>query len=87
MDDGFHASMGFTNVGMADTVDTHQKMTLDGIDLAFELTPGTEAPVEMNVYFPQFRTLCMAHNAADTMNNLLLRAEPWSGMQRLVIRS
>ena len=51
--------------------DAHHKMVLDGIDVEFELTPGTEAPAEMNVYFPPFRTLCMADNAADTMNNLL----------------
>ncbi len=36
---------------------------IDGIDFEFQLTPGTEAPAEMNVYLPQFRTLCIAENA------------------------
>ena len=42
----------------------------DGVDIVFELTPGTEAPAEMNLYFPQFRVLDMAENATHTMHNL-----------------
>lgn len=30
---------------------------VDGVDIEFQLTPGTEAPSEMNLYFPQMRTL------------------------------
>ena len=37
----------------------------------FQLTPGTEAPAEMNFYFPQMRALCAAENACHTMHNLL----------------
>ena len=44
---------------------------IDGIDFEFQLTPGTEAPAEMNVYLPQFRTLCIAENAVRTQHNLL----------------
>ncbi|SDC08724.1 Alkyl sulfatase BDS1, metallo-beta-lactamase superfamily [Cupriavidus sp. YR651] len=44
---------------------------IDGVDIEFELTPGTEAPAEMNVYLPQFRTLCIAENAVRTQHNLL----------------
>ena len=43
---------------------------IDGVDIVFELTPGTEAPAEMNLYFPQFRVLDMAENATHTMHNL-----------------
>jgi alkyl sulfatase BDS1-like metallo-beta-lactamase superfamily hydrolase len=42
-----------------------------GVQVEFQLTPGTEAPAEMNFYFPQMRALCMAENAIQTMHNLL----------------
>lgn len=45
--------------------------TVDGVEIEFQLTPGTEAPAEMNLYFPQFRTLCMAENATHTQHNVL----------------
>src|SRR5262249_41170744 len=35
-----------------------------------QLTPGTEGPAEMNLYFPQFRVLDMAENATHNMHNL-----------------
>lgn len=44
---------------------------IDGIDFEFQLTPGTEAPAEMNVYLPQSRTLCIAENAVRTQHNVL----------------
>lgn len=50
---------------------TGQEMTIDGVTLAFQVTPGTEAPAEMNVYLPQMRALFMAENANATMHNLL----------------
>ncbi|EMB4115363.1 TPA: MBL fold metallo-hydrolase [Pseudomonas aeruginosa] len=45
--------------------------TIDGVEIEFQLTPGTEAPAEMNMYFPQFKTLCMAENATHTQHNVL----------------
>lgn len=45
--------------------------TVDGVEIEFQLTPGTEAPAEMNMYFPQFKTLCMAENATHTQHNVL----------------
>jgi alkyl sulfatase BDS1-like metallo-beta-lactamase superfamily hydrolase len=50
---------------------TGQEMTIDGVTLAFQVTPGTEAPAEMNFYLPQMRALFMAENANATMHNLL----------------
>lgn len=50
---------------------TGQKMTIDGIDLEFQMTPGTEAPTEMNTFFPQFKAMWMAENTTNTMHNLL----------------
>ncbi|PYE17492.1 alkyl sulfatase BDS1-like metallo-beta-lactamase superfamily hydrolase [Williamsia limnetica] len=45
--------------------------TIDGVTIEFQMTPGTEAPAEMNFYFPQMRALCMAENATHTLHNLL----------------
>ncbi len=39
--------------------------------MAFQLTPGTEAPAEMNIHFPDRRVLCIADNAARAMHNIL----------------
>jgi len=38
--------------------------------MVFQLTPGTEAPSEMNIYFPQFRMLNIAENVTHNMHNL-----------------
>lgn len=50
---------------------TGETLTLDGVRLEFQLTPGTESPAEMNVYLPDFRALCMAENANATMHGVL----------------
>ncbi len=54
------------------TVDrTGQELTLDGVKMRFQYTPSTEAPAEMNLYFPDLRILDMAENANVTMHNVL----------------
>lgn len=45
--------------------------TIDGVEVEFQLTPGTEAPAEMNMYFPAQRALCAAENATHTLHNIL----------------
>ena len=50
---------------------TGTEMTIDGVTLVFQVTPGTEAPAEMNFHLPQMRALFMAENANATMHNLL----------------
>ena len=50
---------------------TGEELTLDGVKMVFQLTPGTEAPAEMNTYFPQFKALWMAENTTNTMHNIL----------------
>ncbi len=52
-------------------VRTGQELTVDGVRLQFQLTPGTEAPAEMNIYLPDLRALCMAENANASMHNVL----------------
>jgi alkyl sulfatase BDS1-like metallo-beta-lactamase superfamily hydrolase len=65
---------------------TGEKHTIDGIDIEFQMAPGTEAPAEMHFYFPRYRALCMAENATHNLHNLLtlrgaLVRDPhvWSG--------
>ncbi|WP_424217165.1 alkyl/aryl-sulfatase (plasmid) [Streptomyces sp. BI20] len=40
------------------------------VNIEFQLTPGTEAPAELNFYLPDVRALCMAENATPTLHNL-----------------
>ncbi|GEM32591.1 beta-lactamase-like protein [Nocardia neocaledoniensis NBRC 108232] len=54
-----------------DITHTGQQETLDGVRITFQLTPGTEAPSEMNFYFPDHRALCLAENATHNLHNLL----------------
>ena len=46
------------------------KLTIDGLEIEFQLTPGTEAPAEMHAYFPKYRALWMAENCTGTLHNL-----------------
>jgi alkyl sulfatase BDS1-like metallo-beta-lactamase superfamily hydrolase len=50
---------------------TGQEITVGDVTMVFQLTPGTEAPAEMNFHLPQFRAVFMAENANLTMHNLL----------------
>jgi alkyl sulfatase BDS1-like metallo-beta-lactamase superfamily hydrolase len=50
---------------------TGQEITIGDVTMVFQLTPGAEAPAEMNFYLPQFRAVFMAENANLTMHNLL----------------
>jgi alkyl sulfatase BDS1-like metallo-beta-lactamase superfamily hydrolase len=46
------------------------ELVVDGVRIAFQVTPDTEAPAEMNFHFPDHRVLCMAENCTCTMHNL-----------------
>lgn len=66
-----------------ETGETH---VVDGVEIEFQMAPGTEAPAEMHFVFPRYRALCMAENATHTLHNLLtlrgaLVRDPhvWSG--------
>ncbi|MBM4791918.1 MBL fold metallo-hydrolase [Streptomyces sioyaensis] len=54
-----------------DITATGQEEVIDGIRMVFQLTPGTEAPAEMNFHFPERRALCVAENACHTLHNVL----------------
>ena len=49
---------------------TDETITVDGLEIQFQLTPGTEAPAEMNAFFPRYRGLWLAENCTGTMHNL-----------------
>lgn len=53
-----------------DVIRTGQEEIVDGIRMVFQLTPGTEAPAEMNFLFPERRALCMAENATHNLHNV-----------------
>lgn len=45
-------------------------LNIDGLDVEFQLTPGTEAPAEMNNYFPEYRAFWAAENCSGSLHNL-----------------
>ena len=50
--------------------ETGETLVIDGVEMEFQLTPGTEAPAEMNTWFPQHRALWLAENCTGTLHNL-----------------
>ncbi|MFM2587583.1 alkyl/aryl-sulfatase [Vibrio sp. TBV020] len=50
---------------------TGEERTIDGVKMVFQYTPGSEAPTEINTYFPEKKALWMAENATNTMHNIL----------------
>lgn len=53
-----------------DITHTGQELEIDGVTMVFQLTPGTEAPAEMNTWFPQKQALWLAENCTGTLHNL-----------------
>lgn len=51
--------------------ETGQELVVDGVRIIFQLTPETEAPAEMNFFFPDFGWLCTAEVCTHTMHNLV----------------
>lgn len=47
-----------------------ETMTIDGVEMEFQSTPGTEAPAEMNTWFPQFKAFWAAENITGTIHNI-----------------
>ena len=44
---------------------------IDGLEVVFQLAPGTEAPAEMHIFFPEYGAFCPGENVSHTMHNLL----------------
>lgn len=47
-----------------------EALTVDGVRMVFQNTPGTEAPAEMNTWFPDLRALWAAENISATIHNV-----------------
>jgi alkyl sulfatase BDS1-like metallo-beta-lactamase superfamily hydrolase len=47
-----------------------EEMTVDGVKMIFQNTPGTEAPAEMNTYFPDMKAFWAAENICGTIHNI-----------------
>lgn len=47
-----------------------EEMTVDGVKMVFQNTPGTEAPCEMNTYFPDLKAFWAAENITGTIHNI-----------------
>ena len=50
--------------------DDFEEMTVDGVKMVFQNTPGTEAPAEMNTYFPEWKAFWAAENITGTVHNI-----------------
>jgi alkyl sulfatase BDS1-like metallo-beta-lactamase superfamily hydrolase len=55
------------NVVIADDI---EELTVDGVRMIFQNTPGTEAPAEMNTYFPDWKAFWAAENIVATIHNI-----------------
>jgi alkyl sulfatase BDS1-like metallo-beta-lactamase superfamily hydrolase len=47
-----------------------EELTIDGVKMVFQNTPGTEAPAEMNTYFPDLKAFWAAENICATIHNI-----------------
>lgn len=53
-----------------DIVEDIEELTIDGVRMVFQNTPGTEAPAEMNTWFPDFKAFWAAENIVATIHNI-----------------
>ncbi|MFE6509732.1 alkyl/aryl-sulfatase [Nocardioides sp. NPDC057767] len=62
-------------IGLAEPTDsitrTGETRVIDGVEMEFQLTPGSEAPAEMNIYLPGRRALLLAENAVHSLHNII----------------
>ncbi len=50
--------------------DDFEEHTIDGVRMVFQNTPGTEAPAEMNTWFPDMKAFWAAENVTATIHNV-----------------
>jgi len=50
---------------------TGEQRLIDGVKMVFHMTPDTEAPAEMMIWFPQFKVFNSAELACHTLHNVL----------------
>jgi alkyl sulfatase BDS1-like metallo-beta-lactamase superfamily hydrolase len=47
-----------------------EEITVDGVKMVFQNSPDTEAPVQLNTYFPQFKAYWAAEIVTNTIHNI-----------------
>ncbi|MFT7306401.1 MAG: alkyl sulfatase BDS1-like metallo-beta-lactamase superfamily hydrolase, partial [Candidatus Azotimanducaceae bacterium] len=71
---GLGAALSMGNTGFIvpnDTITTTgETRNIDGVEIEFQMTPGSEAPAEMVFYFPQFKALCMSEITSHHLHNV-----------------
>ena len=71
---GLGAALSMGSTGFIPPTDivttTGETRTIDGIEIEFQMTMGTEAPAEMVFYFPQFKALCMSEITSHHLHNV-----------------
>lgn len=50
--------------------DDIEELVVDGVRIVFQNTPGTEAPAEMNTWFPDLKAFWAAENIVATIHNI-----------------
>jgi len=50
---------------------TGEKRVIDGVEMVFQLSPDTEAPAEMTIFFPRLKVFDSAELACHTLHNVL----------------
>ena len=70
---GLAASQGTTSLIPPTDIIRHtgEERTIDGVRIVFQLVPETEAPSEMNFFFPDHRALCISECATHNMHNII----------------
>ena len=74
VDAGLGKTVPVGSVGLIRPTDiiskTGETKNIDGVQIEFIMAPGTEAPAEMLMYFPQFKMINAAEDATHTLHNL-----------------
>jgi alkyl sulfatase BDS1-like metallo-beta-lactamase superfamily hydrolase len=72
--DGLGADLSMGSTGFVVPTDivreTGESRVIDGIEIEFQMTPGSEAVSEFVFYFPQFRALCMSEITSHHLHNV-----------------
>ncbi|MGE0623263.1 MAG: alkyl/aryl-sulfatase [Pseudomonadales bacterium] len=69
---GASLSMGTTSFVVPNDIvrETGERRVLDGVEIEFQMTPGTEAPAEFVFYLPGFKALCMSEITSHHLHNV-----------------
>lgn len=71
---GLGAALSMGSTGFVVPTDiirkTGERRVIDGVEIEFQMTPGSEAPAEFVFYLPAFKALCMSEITSHHMHNI-----------------